>query len=216
MECLKDLVKRLREEKGLSQRQLALLAETNNTDISNVETGKTKYFRHDFLRKLAKALNVSTLMLLQAAGYIASDEELPPDAILLEELEKKYHAIPVIGRVSAGQLQEAIEHPEFVVPMPPRMNADFVLTVYGDSMEPFYYDGDWVYVKKQPVAENGEHVVARIDDKVTIKIYQLLDHTIILRPANPAYNIISSPNIRVIGIVQGHTSWRKRGGTDNA
>lgn len=112
MECLKDLVKRLREEKGLSQRQLALLAETNNTDISNVETGKTKYFRHDFLRKLAKALNVSTLMLLQAAGYIASDEELPPDAILLEELEKKYHAIPATA------------------------DADYALTVCGDSMEP--------------------------------------------------------------------------------
>ncbi len=67
-------IKELREDKGLSQRELARMAGTNNTDIMNIENGKTKYFKVDTLRILAEALNVPTSDLLIAAGYLPEDD----------------------------------------------------------------------------------------------------------------------------------------------
>ncbi len=210
METLGQLVKRLREEKGLSQRALAIYAGVNNTDISRIEKGETTYVRPDLLRKIAKALRVPVSELLKAIGYL-KEEECP----VPEEFDVTKHPdyipikwIPVVGFIHAGELHQAIEYPEARIPIPADMDAEYALTVKGDSMEPFYLEGDRVLVKESPEAYNGQHVVARIDDELAVKIFYKYDHTAVLRSANPRYEDIADKNVRIVGIVKGAVTKR--------
>ena len=83
------------------------------------------------------------------------------------------HGIPVIGRVAAGNPVLAEEHIEDYCALPPnffRPAADYFLTVTGDSMIDIgIFDGDLLAVHSTPVAANGDVIVARIDDEVTVK-----------------------------------------------
>ncbi len=104
--------------------------------------------------------------------------------------------IPIIGRVAAGNpvlAQENIEDycdlsPEFFKP-----RADYFLRVHGDSMiDAGIFDGDLLAVHSTPVASNGEIVVARIDDEVTVKRLRKTSqqHRVELLPENPDYQPI--------------------------
>lgn len=71
---LGKLVKSLREAKGLSQRGLAIQCGISNTDIMNIESGKSKYFKVDTLKNLAEALNIPASELLIVAGYLPEND----------------------------------------------------------------------------------------------------------------------------------------------
>ena len=104
--------------------------------------------------------------------------------------------LPIIGRVAAGSPILAAEHVEDRVEIPagffhPR--ADFLLRVHGDSMiDVGILDGDLLAVHKTPEAANGQIVVARIDDEVTVKRFQRTRqrNKVILLPENPDYEPI--------------------------
>jgi repressor LexA len=104
--------------------------------------------------------------------------------------------MPIVGRVAAGSPILAAEHIEDRVKMPagffhPR--ADFLLRVRGDSMcEIGILDGDLLAVHKTPEASNGQIVVARIDDEVTVKRFQRTRqrNKVMLLPENSAYQPI--------------------------
>ena len=104
--------------------------------------------------------------------------------------------LPIVGRVAAGSPILAEEHIEDRVDMPvgffhPR--ADFLLRVYGDSMSDIgILDGDLLAVHKTPEASNGQIIVARIEDEVTIKRFQRTRNRskIILLPENKNYSPI--------------------------
>jgi repressor LexA len=78
----------------------------------------------------------------------------------------------------------------------------FLLQVRGDSMiDAAIIDGDWVAVRKQPNAENGEIVVAMINDEATVKTLRRVDGRVWLMPQNPVYPPIPVENVMILGKV---------------
>ena len=106
--------------------------------------------------------------------------------------------LPVIGKVAAGQPVLAIEHIQRYCAVPATFfhpNADYLLTVQGDSMKDVgIMDGDLLAVHKQPAAENGQIVVARIDDEITVKRLKRTEKALLLLPENDAYEPITITN----------------------
>lgn len=104
--------------------------------------------------------------------------------------------LPIVGRVAAGSPILAEEHIEDTCEVPPEMfrpRADYLLTVRGDSMINIgIHDGDLLAVHSTPNAENGQIVVARIDDEVTVKRLQSgkSKHLVSLLPENDDYSPI--------------------------
>ncbi len=113
--------------------------------------------------------------------------------------------VPVVGRIAAGGPILAEERVEDVFPMPKQLVGDgtlFLLEVKGDSMiEAAICDGDFVVVRQQPSAENGEIVAAMIDGEATVKTLQRTDGTVWLLPHNSAYSPIDGSDAVVLGKV---------------
>ena len=115
--------------------------------------------------------------------------------------------VPVIGKITAGATILAVENitDTFPIPLDFIGNSEcFMLTVRGESMiEAGILDGDYILVRKQNTAENGEIVVALIDDEATVKtFYKEKDH-IRLQPENSTMNPIIVPNCKILGKVAG-------------
>ena len=115
--------------------------------------------------------------------------------------------VPVIGKITAGAPILAVENITDTFPIPIDFigNSEcFMLTVRGESMiEAGILDGDYILVRKQNTAENGEIVVALIDDEATVKtFYKEKDH-IRLQPENSTMDPIIVPNCKILGKVAG-------------
>ncbi|MBF0296935.1 MAG: transcriptional repressor LexA [Magnetococcales bacterium] len=129
--------------------------------------------------------------------------EIVQDTLRIMELI----SVPIIGTVTAGLPILAIENrigEVLVEPHVARGNC-FALVVKGDSMiDARINDGDLVIVRRQPIAENGDIVVAMIDDEATVKRLYVSENHIELRPANTAYQpIVVGPEdeLRILGKV---------------
>ena len=113
--------------------------------------------------------------------------------------------VPVLGNIAAGGPILAEQAVESVFPLPREIVGEgtlFLLNVRGDSMiEAAITDGDWVVVRQQPVAENGEIVAAMIDGEATVKTLKRQAGHIWLMPANPAYEPIPGDDATVLGRV---------------
>ncbi|MBI3909590.1 MAG: transcriptional repressor LexA [Armatimonadetes bacterium] len=116
--------------------------------------------------------------------------------------------IPVLGQIAAGAPILAQENIEDSFPLALDMAREgeevFMLRVKGDSMiHAGIFDGDLVAVRSQPTANNGEIVVALIEDEATVKRFRREDGRILLLPENPAYEpIVADPaTLRILGKV---------------
>lgn len=113
--------------------------------------------------------------------------------------------VPLLGRVPAGPLSEAIEELDGYVPCEARSAEGlFALRVQGDSMrDAAILDGDVVVVRAQPTARSGEIVVARVGEEATVKRLQLRRGRIELHPENPAYAVLRprSAEVTLLGKV---------------
>jgi repressor LexA len=113
--------------------------------------------------------------------------------------------VPLVGRIAAGGPVLAEQAVEDVFPLPRELVGDgtlFMLKVAGDSMvEAAICDGDWVVVRQQPTAENGEIVAAMIDGEATVKTYKRRDGHVWLMPHNPAYEPIPGDDASILGRV---------------
>ena len=113
--------------------------------------------------------------------------------------------VPVVGRIAAGGPILAEERVEEVFPLPKTLVGDgtlFLLQVKGDSMlDAAICDGDYVVVRQQPTAENGEIVAAMIDGEATVKTLQRKNGKVWLLPSNPAYAPIDGSEATVLGKV---------------
>jgi repressor LexA len=113
--------------------------------------------------------------------------------------------VPVVGRIAAGGPILAEQVVEDVFPLPRQLVGDgqlFLLRVSGDSMiEAAICDGDWVVVRQQPVADNGEIVAAMIEGEATVKTFRRRDGHVWLLPHNPAYDPIDGDQATVLGRV---------------
>jgi repressor LexA len=113
--------------------------------------------------------------------------------------------VPVVGRIAAGGPILAEQVVEDVFPLPRQLVGEgqlFLLKVVGDSMiDAAICDGDWVVVRQQPVADNGEIVAAMIDGEATVKTFRRRDGHVWLLPQNPAYAPIDGDHATVLGRV---------------
>ncbi len=113
--------------------------------------------------------------------------------------------VPVVGRIAAGGPVLAEQAVEDVFPLPRELVGEgslFLLRVAGDSMvEAAITDGDWVVVRQQPSAENGDIVAAMIDGEATVKTFKRRDGHVWLLPHNPAYQPIPGDEATVLGRV---------------
>jgi repressor LexA len=113
--------------------------------------------------------------------------------------------IPVVGRIAAGGPILAEEAVEDVFPLPKQVVGEgtlFLLQVRGDSMvDAAICDGDWVVVRQQPVAENGDVVAAMIEGEATVKTFKRRDGHVWLMPHNPAYDPIPGDEATILGRV---------------
>ena len=113
--------------------------------------------------------------------------------------------VPVVGRIAAGGPILAEERVEDVFPLPRQLVGDgqlFLLEVRGDSMvEAAICDGDYVVIRQQPTAENGEIVAAMIDGEATVKTLQRKGGNVWLLPHNDAYDPIDGTHATILGKV---------------
>lgn len=129
------------------------------------------------------------LNLLEKKGFIRKRKGGSRAIEILEPFTKETFRIPILGRVKAGEPGFTVENIEGYMEVDRDFvtsNGAFLLKVQGDSMkEAHILDGDYALVKPQSVADNGQIVVALIDDEATIKRLFLLQDLIRLEPANP-------------------------------
>ena len=115
---------------------------------------------------------------------------------------------PLLGHVTAGALQEAIEDPDGYISVDSQDGAGttelFALRVQGESMTGIgIFPGDVVLIRRQPTARNGDVVVALVEDEATIKTFKLHGRQVELCPANPTFTpiIIDAEQVIVLGKV---------------
>ena len=113
--------------------------------------------------------------------------------------------VPVLGRIAAGGPILAEEAVEDVFPLPREIVGEgslFLLRVAGDSMvDAAITDGDWVAVRQQPTADNGEIVAAMIEGEATVKTFKRKDGHVWLMPHNEAYEPIPGDDATILGKV---------------
>ena len=115
--------------------------------------------------------------------------------------------VPLVGKITAGQPILAVENITDTFPIPIDFignSESFMLTVRGESMiEAGILDGDYILVKKTNSAENGQIVVALIDDEATVKTFYNVKGHIRLQPENSTMDPIIVPDCKILGKVSG-------------
>jgi len=141
---------------------------------------------------------------LENAGYIERGDANQKRTIRISQQGVKSHYVPLVGTVTAGQPILAVESIEDYIPVPinSRGRELFALRVRGDSMiNASIEDGDLVIVEKTPVAENGDIIVALMDDEATVKRFFKENGHFRLQPENDNYEPIIVDELAVLGKV---------------
>ena len=155
------------------------------------------------------------LKTLETKGFLRRDPNRPRAVeVLLPSVETESGPltthpapafVPVVGRIAAGGPVLAEQAVEEVFPLPRELVGEgtlFLLRVRGESMiEAAICDGDWVVVRQQPVADNGDIVAAMLDNEATVKTYKAKDGHIWLMPANVDYEPIVGDEAVILGRV---------------
>jgi repressor LexA len=130
-------------------------------------------------------------------------EEIAADGMDIASQEAAY--VPLVGRIAAGGPILAEQQIEEIFPLPRQLVGEgnlFMLKVAGDSMiNAAIADGDWVVIRQQESAENGEIVAAMIDGEATVKTLKQSDGHVWLMPHNPAFTPILGDDSTVLGKV---------------
>jgi repressor LexA len=174
------------------------------------------------MREIGEAVGLTStssvahqLATLQRKGFLRRDANRPravevtlpkPDDATGEGDARPTPAyVPVVGRIAAGGPILAEQVVEDVFPLPRQLVGDgqlFLLQVKGDSMiEAAIADGDWVVVRQQPNADNGDIVAAMLDGEATVKTFSRKDGHVWLLPHNSSYAPIPGDEATVLGRV---------------
>ena len=153
----------------------------------------------------------SHLESLEANGYIRRDPTKPRAIEILDDEfalnRREMVQVPIIGTVAAGEPILAQEHIEDYFPIPAEIlpNTDtFMLKVKGESMiNAGILDGDHVIVQQQSSADNGDMVVALVDDSATVKTFYKEEDHYRLQPQNDAFSPIITRQCEILGKVIG-------------
>ena len=171
------------------------------------------------VREICEAVNLkstssvhSHLEALEKNGYIRRDATKPRAIEIIDDnfnlVRREVVNVPLVGTVAAGQPILAVENIDAYFPIPAEYmpnEQSFMLTVKGDSMiNAGIFDGDQVLVKQQSTAENGDMVVALIDDSATVKTFYKENGYYRLQPENDNMEpIIITGYLKILGKVFG-------------
>ncbi|MDN5746445.1 MAG: transcriptional repressor LexA [Nocardioidaceae bacterium] len=152
-----------------------------------------------------RALEVFLPEVMAARRAMGSAEESSYDETGVGDLAPRAANIPLVGRIAAGGPILAEERITDVFPLPRQLVGDgqlFLLEVSGESMiEAAICDGDYVVIRQQPTAENGDIVAAMIDGEATVKTFQRKGSEVWLLPHNPAFEPIDGTHATILGKV---------------
>lgn len=170
------------------------------------------------VREICKAVGLKStssvhahLKTLEKKGYITKDPTIPRSLRVVEEdnvSSVEYVNVPVIGKITAGEPILAVENIETTFPIPIdyiNNSTVFMLKVSGESMiDAGILNNDFVLVKQQNTANNGDIVVALIEDEATIKTFYKEKDYVRLQPENSSMKpIIVKDNLTILGKLAG-------------
>lgn len=171
------------------------------------------------VREICEAVNLKStssvhahLEALEKNGYIRRDATKPRAIEIIDDnfnlVRREVVNVPLVGTVAAGQPILAVENVEGYFPIPLEFmpnEQSFMLKVKGDSMiNAGIFDGDQVLVKQQPTADNGDIVVAMVEDSATVKTFYKEKGYYRLQPENDAMDpIIVTGEVKILGKVFG-------------
>lgn len=175
------------------------------------------------VREICHAVNLKStstvhghLAKLEDKGYIRKDPTKPRAIEILHsdsnqdfKLQKEIINVPIIGKVTAGAPILAVENIEDTFPLPidfvdSKNHEIFILKIKGDSMiDAGIFDGDFIVVSQQSTANNGDIVVALLDDEATVKRFYKEEKRIRLQPENKSMEPIYTSNASILGRVVG-------------
>ena len=152
-----------------------------------------------------RAIEVLAPDAIAASRALGSAEETSIDETGAGDALPSATYVPVLGRIAAGGPILAEERVEEVFPLPKTLVGDgtlFLLEVSGDSMvDAAICHGDYVVIRQQPTADNGDIVAAMIDGEATVKTFQRRDGAVWLLPHNEAYDPIDGTHATILGKV---------------
>ena len=190
LECISDSVHR----RGYPPSMREIGEVVGLTSPSSVAHQLTSLERKGYLRRDPNRPRAIEVVSPDSIDHTGSGDDRPTPSY-----------VPVVGRIAAGGPILAEQAVEDVFPLPRQLVGDgqlFLLKVIGESMiDAAICDGDWVVVRQQPVAENGEIVAAMIDGEATVKTLKRKDGHIWLMPHNPAFEPIDGDQATVLGRV---------------
>lgn len=170
------------------------------------------------VREICEAVNLkstssvhSHLETLEKNGYIRRDPTKPRAIEIIDDnfnlVRREVVNVPIVGRVAAGEPILAVENIESYFPIPAEFmpNAQtFMLTVQGESMiNAGIFDGDQILVQEQSVANNGDMVVALVEDSATVKTFYKEKDYFRLQPENDSMEPIIVKEVSILGKVVG-------------
>ncbi|BBX03086.1 repressor LexA [Mycolicibacterium moriokaense] len=203
------------------------LTERQRTILDVIRASVTSRGYPPSIREIGDAVGLTStssvahqLRTLERKGYLRRDPNRPravdvrgadsPPSIVPTEVAgsdalPEPTFVPVLGRIAAGGPILAEEAVEDVFPLPRELVGEgslFLLKVVGDSMvDAAICDGDWVVVRQQNVADNGDIVAAMIDGEATVKTFKRTRGQVWLMPHNPAFDPIPGNDAAVLGKV---------------
>ena len=152
-----------------------------------------------------RALEVFLPEVMKARRSISSADESTFDETDIGDAMPAASYVPMVGRIAAGGPILAEERVEAIFPLPQELVGDgtlFMLEVSGDSMiDAAICNGDYVVIRQQPTADNGEIVAAMIDGEATVKTFQRKNGQVWLLPHNDAYEPIDGTHATILGKV---------------
>jgi repressor LexA len=208
---------RTRRRTSLSDKQLAIL------DV--IQKSVTNRGYPPSMREIGDAVGLSSLSSvthqlnqLELSGYLRRDPNRPRALEVLIELPTIEEdapesttqvgdavMVPLVGRIAAGIPITADQQIDEVFPLPRQLTGKgelFMLKVVGESMiDAAIMDGDWVVVRQQKTAENGEIVAAMLDNEATVKVFRQRDGHTWLLPQNSAFEPILGDYAEILGKV---------------
>lgn len=188
-------LKKLRESKNLTTRELAVQVNINQSTITNLENGKTS-LNDQYIAIFTEFFGVS-------ADYLLG---LPQNAIPFGD--GTFKPVKILGSIRAGEAAEMKDDfLGFLVANVDKPEDYFYLEVKGNSMSPTFEDGDYVLVKFQNTAENNQIVVAGVNgSEATVKRFKKIGNDCFLFPDNKNYEPLKlTPDLNpfFVGIVEG-------------
>ena len=216
-------------ESGGGTRRRTTLSDKQRAILAVIQASVARRGYPPSMREIAEAVGLASLSSvshqlgqLELSGYLRRDPNRPRALEVLIHLDHDGAVgvgdetvpgpsvgdaamVPLVGRIAAGIPITADQMVEEVVPLPRQLVGKgelFMLTVVGDSMiDAAICDGDWVVVRQQSTAENGEIVAAMLDGEATVKVFKQRDGHTWLLPQNSAYEPILGDQATVLGKV---------------